>query len=538
MLASADLGIGLWDSLIIVLYLVGIVGLGCWAGLRRRHRGGKDFFLAGRSLTWPVIGLALFSTNISTVHLVSLAEQGYKNGLVYGNFEWMAAFTLIALALFFAPFYIRTRVATLPDFLERRYDRRSRLWLSLLSIVSAVFIHIGCSLYAGAVVLHGLFNLDILASIVVVALLTGLYTIIGGLVAVVWTESIQTVVLIAGAVCITAISFVKVGGWEGLAANVPPGSMAMLRPAGDSSGLTWYTVVLGYPVIGIWYWCTDQTIVQRVLGARDENHARLGALFAGFIKILPVFIFVLPGLICLALVRRGMVAGRPEQASDTYAFMIKHLLPVGLKGVVAAALLAALMSTVSGALNSIATLFSMDFYKRFRPDASDRKLVRVGRIATFVAMAAAIAWSPQVGKLSSSIFDSIALMICYLAPPITTVFLWGIFWKRASATASFYTLVTGSTLGLAVFFLSQFKEVTGWDLHYMLAGFFLFLACSVLLAVLSLLYPQEQDEEKLRLVWRNPLAALSAPGWKGLGNYKFLSLLLFLVMAALYAVFR
>ncbi len=537
MLGAANLEIGLWDSLVIVLYLAGIVGLGCWAGLRGRGRGGKNFFLAGRSLTWPVIGLALFSTNISTVHLVSLAEQGYKNGLVYGNFEWMAAFTLIVLALFFAPFYIRTKVATLPDFLERRYDHRSRLWLSLLSIISAVFIHIGCSLYAGAVVLHGLFNLDILWSIVAVALLTGLYTIIGGLAAVVWTESIQTVVLIAGAVCITAIALVRVGGWGGLTTNIPPGSMEMLRPAGDASGLAWYTVFLGYPVIGIWYWCTDQTIVQRVLGAKDEDHARLGALFAGFIKILPVFIFVLPGLICLGLVHKGAVPGRPEHASDTYAFMIKALLPVGLKGVVAAALLAALMSTVSGALNSIATLFSMDFYKRLRPEASDRKLVRVGRIATFVAMAAAIAWSPQVGRLSSSIFDSISLMICYLAPPITTVFLWGVFWRRASATASFYTLVTGSILGLAVFLLSEFKETTGWDLHYMLAGFYLFLVCSLLLAVLSFFFPQEEDEEKLRLVWNNPLSALSAPGRRGLGNYKFLALLLFLVMVGLYLVF-
>ena len=367
------------DFGIILIYFIAIVGLGIWVSLRNRKRNqASGYFLAGKSLKWPMIGLALFATNISTVHLVSLAEEGYTNGLAYGNFEWMAPFTLILLAIFFVPFYIRSHVTTLPDFLEKRYSRSSRDWLAFLSIISAIFIHIGFSLYAGAVVLEGMFGLDKMTSIILIAGMTGLYTIIGGLRAVVITESVQTVILLMGAIILTAIAFVKVGGWSGLQQGVDSHLLTVLRPHGDSSGLPWYSILLGYPIIGIWYWCTDQTIVQRVLGAKDEHHARMGPLFAGFIKILPVFIFVLPGLICLALINKGLLPALPlgangqANAAQTYSHMIAHLLPIGLRGLIAAALMAALMSTVSGALNSVATLFTYDFYKRWAPASSGR----------------------------------------------------------------------------------------------------------------------------------------------------------------------
>ncbi|MFH1739246.1 MAG: sodium:solute symporter [bacterium] len=532
-----NLAIDWIDLAVIIVYLVAIVGLGCWAGLRgRRDLEGKGYFLAGRSLTWPVIGLALFSTNISTVHLVSLAQEGYVNGLAYGNFEWMAAFTLIALSLFFAPFYIRSGVATLPDFLEKRYSRPCRDWLAFISIISAIFIHIGFSLYTGAVVLRGLFGVDVMVSIIVVAVLTGLYTIIGGLLAVVLTESIQTIVLLLGAACITAVGFQEVGGWSGLAASVEPVRLTVLRSAGDPSNLPWYSVFLGYPIIGLWYWCADQTIVQRVLGAKDENHARVGPLFAGFIKILPVFLFVLPGLICLGLVNQGKLPDEIADSADTYAFMISHLLPVGLKGVVAAALLAALMSTVSGALNSIATLFSYDIYGRWNPNASDRSLVVVGRIVTFVAMIAAIAWSPFVAHFES-IFQGIVAVICYIAPPITAVFVWGVFWRRASSQAALATLLIGCALGLTVFLLDWFKESTGWNIPTMMTTFYLFLICSTVLVVGSIWKPHRHTAESEALVWKHPLESLEGAAWRGIGNYKLLSALLFVTMVVLYWIF-
>lgn len=606
----ASMNIGGIDLTIIIVYLVAIVGIGCWSGLRgRKGAEGKDYFLAGGTLKWHVIGLALFSTNISTVHLVSLAEEGYRNGLAYGNFEWMAAFTLIILALFFAPFYIRSRVATLPDFLEKRYNKSCRNWLAGISIVSAIFIHIGFSLYAGAVVLNGLFGFNIMTSIIVIALLTGLYTIVGGLQAVVLTESIQTVILLFGATCLTLVGYNAIGGWAGLTDAVEPVKLTVLRPKGDPSGLPWYSVLLGYPIIGIWYWCTDQTIVQRVLGAKDENHAKAGALFAGFIKILPMFILVLPGLICFGLIDSGKLDGNDmrnmpvaetvmldgkeitvaegriplsgktvklkshtvkiegmadvyidnrlvgesdkeqmwrvlvidgkdhKDPADTYAFMITKLLRPGLRGLMAAALLAALMSTVSGALNSIATLFSFDLYKQFKPETSNAKLVMVGRIVTFLAMLLAIAWSPYVAKFET-IFSGIVSVICYLAPPITVVFLAGVFWKKATAPAAFTTFVTGSTLGLVVFFLDFFKEQTGWNVPSMMASFYLAVICAVVLVIVSLVRPQALTEEKAKLVWSNPLDCLRAPGWPGIGDYRVLSILLFVVMVVLYAIFR
>lgn len=534
------------DIAIIAAYLFGVVGLGCWAGLRQRARGGggKGYFLAGGTLGWPVIGLAMFSTNISTIHLVSLAQAGYDTGLAMGNFEWMAAFTLIVLALFFAPFYIRARVATLPDFLEKRYSRACRDWLAIISILSAIAVHIGFSLYTSAVVLKGLFGLPIMASIIAVAALTGLYTTVGGLLAVVLTESVQTVVLLLGACCITAVGYVQAGGWDGLAASVDPVKLTMLRADGDASDLPWYSVLLGYPVLGIWYWCTDQTIVQRVLGARDENHARIGPLFAGFLKILPVFIIVLPGVIGLALVNQGKIPRELlAKSEDTYAVLIERLLPIGLKGLMAAALLAAVMSTVSGALNSIATLFSYDLYKRFRPQASERSLVLVGRVVTCVAMLAAILWSPFVGHFGS-LFAGLNKVIGYIAPPITAVFLVGVFWARASAPAALATLWTGLALGLTIFFLDwfgylqRFEQAGGHHVPFLMIPFYLCLCCVGLLVLLSLLFPHRHTAESAALVWRTPAEALRGPAWPGLGNYKFLAGLLLFTMGLLYFTFR
>jgi len=525
------------DFLVIAVYLVGIVGLGLWAWAQRKKRqsSSSEYFLAGSSLRWPVIGLALFSTNISTIHLVSLAQEGYVNGLAYGNFEWMATFLLIVLSLFFAPFYIRSRVATLPDFLEKRYNRACRDWLAVLSIISAVFIHIGFSLYTGALVLKGMFGIDVNTSIIIIALLTGAYTIIGGLLAVVMTESVQTIILILGSACVLVIGFVAVGGWGGLAASVEPVKLTILRTASETPTLPWYSVFLGYPIIGLWYWCADQTIVQRVLGAKDERQARLGPLFAGFIKILPVFLFVLPGLIALGLVRQGKLPA-PANSADIYSVMINNLLPVGLKGLVAAALLAALMSTVSGALNSIATLFTLDIYKRWRPETPERKLTTIGRVVTLIAMIAAILWSPLVSHFQS-IFQGIVAVICYISPPITAVFLWGVFWKKASAAGATATLSLGSGLGLVVFFLDWFKDKTGWNMPPMMATFYLFVICSAILVIVSLIKPQVHTAESAKLVWTSPLEAVHGRFTAGALDFRIVSAVLFVVMVILYIVF-
>jgi solute:Na+ symporter, SSS family len=565
---AMQFGIGALDLIVIVVYLVGIVGLGCWVGLRHRRQGGesKDYFLAGGTLTWPVIGLALFSTNISTVHLVSLAQEGYANGLAFGNFELMAGFTLILLALFFAPFYIRSRVATLPDFLERRYSRASRDWLAFISIVSAIFIHIGFTLYTAALVMHGLLGIPeeyLLWTIIAIAGMTGLYTAVGGLIAVVTTEAIQTVVLLLGAVCVTVIALIESGGWSGiretLVANDELAKLSMLRSADDPAGLPWYAVFLGYPVIGIWYWCTDQTIVQRVLGAKSEDHARTGALFAGFIKILPVFILVLPGLMCYVLVLQNAFDGQaPPESKDAYSFMIEQIMPPGLRGVVAAALLAAAMSTVSGALNSVATLFSYDLFKRWVPNISEHRLVVIGRCVTVVGMIVAVSWSPFISQFES-IFGMMATMICYIAPPITATFVLGVFWKGASSKGSIATLIGGFVLGVLAFVVNlsgteSMESLHGLhdglinllgggslaetvvNMHWMVASFWLCMLCMAFHVVVSLATPEELTEQKAALVWAHPLDALRSPGWTGIGNYKILSAVLFGTLVVLYVV--
>jgi len=534
------------DLAVIIGYIVLIVILGCGATWWQRRKTGKPeggegegYFLAGNSLTWPMIGLALFSTNISTVQLVSLAEEGFTHGLVKGNTEWMAGFTLIILALFFAPFYLRSRVATLPDFLEKRYSKASRNWLAFISIFSAVFIHIGFTLFTAATVMNGMFGLDMNVSIISIAMLTGLYTIVGGLLAVVVTETVQTIVLLVGAICLTVIAYTQVGGWSGLTANIDPVKLSMLRASDDPSGMPWYAALLGYPVIGIWYWCTDQTIVQRVLGAKDENHARVGPLFAGFIKLLPVFILVLPGLICAALIAQGKMPALAD-SKNTYSHMIRHLLPTGLIGLMAAALLAAAMSTISGALNSIATLFSYDLYKQWRPNTSDRKLVQIGRIVTFVGMVLAILWSIfGIGAGDGTIFEKFVAMICYVAPSVTVTFLLGVFWKRASSFGSFFTLVVGSALGIAGIIL-QINEIKTFIFdNFWMAGFYLAMICTVIHIAASLIRPdREMTEQQKSLVWGNPLDALKAASWKGIGDYRILAGVLLATLIVMYAIFR
>jgi transporter, SSS family len=506
----------------------------------------------------------MFAANISTVHLVSLAESAYKYGLIYGNFEWMAGFILILLSLFFAPLYLRSRVPTLPDYLERRYNRHCRDWLAVISIISAIVIHVGVALYTAAWVLRGIMNIPpgteilgidaLMFFIIVLGVLTGIYTMIGGLLAVVLTESVQTIFLLAGAVCITIVGYMKIGGWNVLVQTLTTqphpltrvtGSgitwntsnfLSMIRYDGDPSGLPWYSILLGYPVLGIWYWACDQTIVQRVLAAKDEKQARLGPLFCAFLKILPLFFFVLPGVICVALVQNNYFHGEaPKVAADTYTFMIAHMLPIGLKGLITAAMLAAAMQTCSAALNSTATLFSYDIFKRWRPKTNDHQLVVIGKITTVVATIIAIALSPIFGHYNT-IIEGLNKLISYIAPPITTVFLFGVFWKKASGKAAYITLVLGAFLGFVMFLLDWEGLYNG---NFMMTAFYLLVVCSAIMVFASRSLPEPLKEEAKLLVWKNwhePLQG-EAHG-HALGNYRILSGIVLITFICLYYIFR
>ena len=578
---------------IIAVYMIVVVGIGVLAGFVRKKTGdGTHYFLADNSLRWPVIGLAMFAANISTVHLVSLAQSAYTSGLLYGNFEWMAGFTLVLLSLFFAPLYLRTRVPTLPDYLERRYNRNCRDALSIVSLFSAIVIHIGVALFTAATVLCFIFGISddttilglspMMFFIVALGGLTGVYTVIGGLLAVVWTESVQTVLLLVGAICITVAGYQAIGGWDALAQTLANNPHPLLGKEGDPALATssflnmlhsghdstvignvpWYSILLGYPVIGIWYWCCDQTIVQRVLAAKDERHARLGPLFCAFIKILPVFFFVLPGVICVALVQKGYFGAGvgPLASKDAYPFMITHLLPVGLKGLVVAAMLAAAMQTCSAALNSSATLFSYDIWKRWRPATTDSQLVIIGRWTTVVATLLAIVLSPIFGHYST-IIQGLNTLICYVAPPITCVFLVGVFWKRAGGRAAFVTMIAGAVMGAICFVADFFKDsisgtagflppdgplttVFDWFARgmlrdFMLTSFGMFCLCVVIQIIASLRMPEPLKEEARMLVWqdwREPLRG-EARG-HGMGNYRVLTAIVLIIFITLYVTFR
>lgn len=531
-----------FDIAIILLYLCGILTVGLLS-VRKMKVTGSVFFLAGRSLSWPFVGAALFASNISTIHLVGLTASGYNEGLVWGNFEWMASYTLILLSLVFAPFYFRTRIATLPEFLERRYSPASRSFLAFMAIVAAVFIHIGISLYAGAAVFQRFFGINVVASILIISTVVGIYTVLGGLRAVVITESVNTVILVLGALLILAFSLAAlpahgIHSLADLRAAAKPGQLTMLHTH-DSAGLSWYGVLLGYPVLGIWYWCTDQTIVQRVLGARSSDDAQLGPLFAGFLKILPVFVLVLPGVIACVLFH-DLIG---TSSNQTLPVLIEQLIPTGLRGVITAAVLAALMSAVAAALNSIGTLVAVDIVARLRPTTSDRAQVTIGRISSVVVMLLAMAWSTQGGRYSS-IFEAINAIAADLAPPITVVFLWGVLWRRGTKQASLFTLIFGFALGVAAFVLDlpvfgSEKIITHrWGIPFMMQAWWMFCLCTVVYVVVSLLTPRPAPESVEGLTWSHPLAALTQQKFEGVKDPRLIAAVLAVVVAVLYYIFR
>ncbi|MGB5895763.1 MAG: sodium:solute symporter [Ignavibacteriaceae bacterium] len=536
---GAELNIPILDLVIIIAYLVGIVAVGILA-TRKQKLNADNYFLAGRGLRWGVIGAALFASNISTIHLVGLAASGYKEGLVWGNFEWMATFTLILLGLVFAPFYFKNKISTLPEFLEKRYSPGSRTFLAFMAIIGALFIHIGMSLYAGAAVFEQFFGIDVLTSIIIISVITTIYTVLGGLKAVVITETIQTVLLLFGAVLVTifAILALPEAGIHSFAEfkdALKPDQLSMIH-TDNSSGLAWYAVLLGYPVLGVWYWCSDQTIVQRVLGAKTLKDAQRGPLFAGLLKILPVFLLVLPGVIAYVLF--GDIIG--DDANQTLPVLINKLIPTGLKGLISAGLLAALMSTIAAALNSSATLVAVDIVKRIKPETSDEKQVKIGRYSAIVVMLLAMLWSTQGGRYSS-IFEAINAIAANLAPPITTVFIFGVFWKRGTKQASLTTLIFGFTLGAIAFgmdlpIFGDTKIITEtWGIPFMMQAWWLFCICTAVFVAVSLMTPPPVKENIEGLIWDSPLDVIRGK-IVGIGDPRILAAGLILLMGILYAI--
>ncbi|MDA0874519.1 MAG: sodium:solute symporter [Bacteroidetes bacterium] len=534
------------DIIIVIAYMVGILAIGILAGYRK-NTSSEQFFLAGKSLRWPIIGAALFTANISTIHLVGLAADGYRIGFVVGNFEWMATFTLIILGLIFVPFYLRSNITTLPEFLEKRYSPTPRMIMAVITVISALLIHIGISIYAGAMVFLYFFGIPVVWSVLGIALVAATYTIVGGLRAIVVTDAIQAGLLLAGAITLTVFAILALPdkGIHTLAelkAAVQPDQMSMLHSfrnpeTGRLNEYSWVSVLLGYPILGIWYWCTDQTIVQKTLGARSMRDGQLGAVFAGGLKILPLFLMVLPGVLGYVLFHDLI-----EQPNDTLLVMIQELLPTGVKGLLAAGLLAAVMSTVESALNSTATVVAEDIVKRVRPQTSDRSLVTIGRVTAVIVVILAILWSPYGGKFAS-IFEAINKIPMMFAPAITCVFLFGIFWRRGTKEAAVTTLIFGLVVGVAYFLVDlplvgETRLVADtWGIPFMQVGWWLFCLCSVVYVVTSLMTPAPTQAHVDALHWEPPMRALFGSRITGLTDPRAVSIGLLVLMAVLYAWF-
>lgn len=465
------------DVACVAVYFVLVAAVGWWASGKSRDDS-RSYFLAGRSVGWMAIGASLFATNISAEHFIGLAGTGSQSGLAVGQFEWLACLILILLGWLFVPLYLRTGVFTMPEFLERRYNRHCRTYLSVVSLAAYVFTKVSVAVYAGALVLKTILGIDIVLGALVLIVATGAYTVFGGLLAVIYTDFLQAGILMAGAALLTALAVGEVGGPAALLARTPPEMLSVWRAA-DHPEFPWTGILFGAPILGIWYWCTDQVIVQRTLAASDAEEARKACLFAGFLKLVPVFVMVVPGL-----------AGRllyPEVRPDQlYATMVQQLLPPGVKGVVVAGLLAALMSSLSSVFNSSSTLVVIDFYKQYRPEASEADLVRAGQYATLGLVVVGLAWIPFVGLMSDQLYVYLQSVQAYVSPPIATVFLFGVLWKRATGTGALAALLTGFVVGGARFGL-EIAVKAGWVATPALVAFarINFLHFAVLLAGIS-----------------------------------------------------
>ena len=473
------------DALIIIVYFVIVFAIGFYHS--RRERTSSDYFLAGRHVGWFAIGTSLFATNISSEHFIGLAGSGASTGLAVGCYEWSASFCLFLLGWLFVPHYLETRVFTMPEFLEKRFNEKCRWYLTGVSIFAYIFTKISVSLFAGGILIREIVGWDYMTSAVLLVVATGVYTVAGGLAAVIYTDLFQAFILIAGAIVLTVMGMGEVGGFAGLRSALPADFFHMIKP-NDHPAYPWLGTTVGTLILGIWYWCTDQVIVQKTLSAKNIPEARKGTFLCAGLKILPVFILVLPGLIAKALWPSDVTG------DNAYPLMVKRLMPAGLMGLMVAALLAALMSSLSSVFNSCSTLVTMDVYKKLRPDASEKRLVTVGRITTTVIVGLSILWIPFIRNLNNEVYQYLQSVQAYVGAPITATFLTGILWRGATASAAFTTLIVGGIIGATRFLLDILHNAMKMDLgplngvvEYSFLNFsvWVFLFCVALMVLIS-----------------------------------------------------
>ena len=511
-----------WDIAIILIYFGIILWIAQWASKSKSDSGSAvDYFLAGKNSGWLVIGASLFASNIGSEIILGVSGAGARGNMPMANFEIIAALVLILLGWVFVPFYLRTGVYTMPEFLEKRYSKACRNYLSVISILAYVITKISLIIFAGALVFETI-GISFWTGAIVTVVATGFYTVLGGLKAVIYTDMVQAFILLLGTIAVTLFGLHAVGGWDEMiqiitiasqdSQNPPVGDFFNLwRPSTDTE-YPWTGMLFGAPILGVWYWCTDQYIVQRTLSAKDVNNARKGALFAGYLKLLPVFIFFIPGVIAYALLQKGDISFSIENADQALPAMINGFLPTGLKGLAIAGLLAALMSSLSSAFNSSSTLLTIDFYQKYRPKASQKDLVRFGQIATVVLVLISLGWIPFMKSLmGGGIFHYLQSVQAYISPPIAAVFLFGLLYKWINATGAIVSLWMGFIIGilrLVLEFMSNEGTITVAEdtllgqflgINFLHFALFLFLFCALVLMAVSKM-GQAQSPEFLELV--------------------------------------
>ena len=481
------------DWITLLLFFIGL-GYIIWRVINQKQDSPEQYFLAGRNLGWFVIGASIFASNIGSEHIVGLAGTAANSGMVMGHYE-LHSWIILLLGWFFVPFYLRSTVFTMPEFLEKRFSESSRWILTIITLVSYVLTKVSVTVYAGAVVFETLMGIEFWSGALLIVLITGCYTVLGGLRAVIYTDALQAMVLILGSITISVIGLLKVGGWSNLVSAVEPTHFNMFLPA-DHPDFPWIGMVFAPPIIGIWYWCTDQYIVQRVLSAKNITEARKGTIFAGYLKLLPIFMFFIPGLIAYAMTKTGQLSY--ASSDQVFPTLVRELLPSGIRGLVAGGLLAALMSSLSSVFNSCSTLFTMDIYKKLYPETDKKKLVLVGRIATAIVVLSGIIWIPFIKAVSGAgLYTYLQSVQAYIAPPIASVFLLGLFWSRINANGALAALVGGFMAGMVRLGLEIKKStlmVDGiWyriaDLNFLYFAIFSFLTCIVVLITVSMVTP-------------------------------------------------
>jgi len=534
------------DWIVIGGYFLVVFAVAWWAsrGEKNHERNSADYFLAGRNAGWFVIGGSLFASNIGSEHLIGLAGTGAASGLAVAQFEIQASLMLLLLGWFFVPFYLRSGVYTMPEFMERRYSPTVRWYLALISVVGYVLTKISVTIAAGGIVFESLMGMNFWTGAILVVVATGAYTVLGGLRAVLYTDLLQVFVLIGGSALVSIIGINQVGGWTALREAAPAGFFSVWKPMTDPA-FPWTGILFGAPILGVWYWCTDQFIVQRVLAAHGEDDARRGTIMAGLLKQLPLFIFVIPGIVAYVLSQQGALT--LERSDAALPTLVATVLPMGLRGVVVAGLLAALMSSLSSVFNSCSTLITWDIYRKMRPDASEKTLVRVGQWSTGVLVLLGLLWIPLMAHVSEQLYQYLQSVQAYIAPPIAAVFLIGLLWGRVNAQGAIASLLTGFVLGMGRLALELNKDsLSGPALQLASINFLhyaclLFIVCSVVLVLVSLATPAPSESRVHGLTHATVkgVPTLGRPvsaSWraKDLG----LSMVLFGIVAFLWIYFR